>query len=367
MKDPLVTVLINNYNYAEFIAAAIESALAQTYRPLEVVVVDDGSLDASRNVISKYDGEIVSIYKENGGQASAFNMGFNESTGDIVRFLDADDILISTSVETVVEAFSRHPSAGMIQCRVEVADAKGDPLGIFIPPAYVRMPTGDLRGRPADVSNTSWWTPTSGISVSSAVLVRVLPLPENLYRISADLGLALASALSAPVVSLDAIGAYYRSHGRNFYNRGKLDSKRIREDLRHGSERQRHLHQFAQQAGVEGYPESPDATLDTVFLIKRLLAAKLGSAGDRLEGDTPLSVARQGARVAFRRPDVGPIMKIALVFWFALIAVLPRSMARRLAEKTLFQQNRRRLSRAFATASEALGLRKQSQQQRIAP
>jgi len=356
----LVTVLINNYNYARYLGAAIESALAQTYRPVEVVVVDDGSVDDSRSVISGYGDAILPVYKENGGQASAFNVGFAESRGEIVRFLDADDVLTHSSVEEVAEAFCQHPDAGMVQCRVEVADAAGTPLGVFIPPAYVRMPTGDLRLRTNDLNNASWWASTSGISVASTVLKRVLPLPEDLYPISADHGLALASALCAPVVSLEMTGAYYRSHGRNSYNRTNIEANRIRDDVRRLVDCQRYLRQFAERVGVEDYPEDPYTAPDSLFLIQRLLAVKLGAANDRLPGDTLRGVTWKGLSAAFRRPDVGGMIKLLHVGWFALVAVLPRPLARRLANRTLFQQNRARVSKLVGKASETARTRRKA-------
>src|SRR5215217_1250210 len=91
--EPFVSVVVNNYNYGRFLGEAIDSALAQTYPRTEVVVVDDGSTDDSCSVIAGYDGRVVPVLKENGGQASAFNAGFAASRGDIVIFLDADDYL----------------------------------------------------------------------------------------------------------------------------------------------------------------------------------------------------------------------------------------------------------------------------------
>ncbi|MBA3924582.1 MAG: glycosyltransferase, partial [Nostocaceae cyanobacterium] len=88
---PLVSILINNYNYERFLREAIDSASLQTYSPVEVVVVDDGSGDNSRELIASYGEQIVSVFKQNGGQASAFNAGFAASHGEIVCFLDADD------------------------------------------------------------------------------------------------------------------------------------------------------------------------------------------------------------------------------------------------------------------------------------
>src|SRR5215212_9115311 len=101
----LASVVVNNFNYERFVAGAIESALEQTYGATEVVVVDDGSTDASREVIERYDGRVVSVFKDNGGQGSAFNAGFRASRGDVVLYLDADDMLLPAAVARAMERF----------------------------------------------------------------------------------------------------------------------------------------------------------------------------------------------------------------------------------------------------------------------
>src|SRR5262245_61685550 len=93
-KEPLVSIIINNYNYGRFLEEAINSALDQTYRKTEVIVVDDGSTDNSRQVIADHNDQIITVLKDNGGQASAFNAGFIRSHGEIIIFLDSDDILL---------------------------------------------------------------------------------------------------------------------------------------------------------------------------------------------------------------------------------------------------------------------------------
>src|SRR5438128_12254393 len=90
---PAVDIVVNNYNYGRFLREAIESALAQAYEHVSVIVVDDGSTDDSREVIATFGDRIVPVLKENGGQASACNAGFAHSKGDIVVFRDADDVL----------------------------------------------------------------------------------------------------------------------------------------------------------------------------------------------------------------------------------------------------------------------------------
>ena len=105
MPKPFVSVVINNYNYERFVGDAISSALNQTYAPMEVIVVDDGSSDGSRSVIEGFAREIVIVSKSNGGQASAFNAGFAKSSGEIICLLDADDVLLPNKVEKIVDAY----------------------------------------------------------------------------------------------------------------------------------------------------------------------------------------------------------------------------------------------------------------------
>jgi len=81
VNQPLVSIIINNYNYARFLRDAIDSALNQTYDRTETIVVDDGSTDNSREIIAGYGDRIIPVLKENGGQNSAFDAGFAASAG----------------------------------------------------------------------------------------------------------------------------------------------------------------------------------------------------------------------------------------------------------------------------------------------
>jgi glycosyltransferase involved in cell wall biosynthesis len=110
-NNPLVSILINNYNYGRFLGEAIESALSQTYRPVEIIVVDDGSTDNSRKIIAQYGNRIIPILKENGGQASAFNAGFAASRGEIICFLDADDEYLPGKISEVTRIFNKFPES----------------------------------------------------------------------------------------------------------------------------------------------------------------------------------------------------------------------------------------------------------------
>lgn len=105
IDQPIVSILINNYNYEGFVSQAINSALAQTYSNVEVIVVDDGSIDNSREIIAGYGDRIITVFKENGGQASALNAGFAVCKGEIICLLDADDLFLPERVSEVVKLF----------------------------------------------------------------------------------------------------------------------------------------------------------------------------------------------------------------------------------------------------------------------
>jgi glycosyltransferase involved in cell wall biosynthesis len=129
-RQPLVSIIINNYNYERFVAHAIESALQQAYSQVEVIVVDDGSIDHSREIIQGYHGRIIPILKENGGQASALNAGFAVSHGEVIVFLDADDLLLPTMVNDVVDVFLSKSGIIRVQYRMAVIDEYNRRTGV---------------------------------------------------------------------------------------------------------------------------------------------------------------------------------------------------------------------------------------------
>lgn len=126
---PAVSVVIPTYNYARFIERAIVSVLAQTHRPAEVIVVDDGSTDETAGVVERYEPRVRYLRQENSGVSAARNAGVNASTGELVAFLDADDEWVPNKLELQVEALTGRPEAGLVACGVEEIDVDGRPLG----------------------------------------------------------------------------------------------------------------------------------------------------------------------------------------------------------------------------------------------
>src|SRR5829696_9577371 len=215
---PLVSLIISNYNLERFLEGAIDSALDQTYSNVEVIVVDDGSTDDSRRIIAGYGKRIVAVLKVNGGQASACNVGFRASKGEMVIFLDADDMLLPATVQRVVAAFQSKLGVAKVQYRLQVVISSAKPTGEFRPASASPMPSGDMRQSLIEHGSYTWPS-TSGNAFAAVVLRRIMPIPENVYRGMPDIYLCYLSALFGQVISLEKPGALYRVHGANNHYR----------------------------------------------------------------------------------------------------------------------------------------------------
>lgn len=213
MNKPLASIIITNYNYGRFLPEAIDSVLNQNYQPVEVIVVDDGSTDDSQQIIANYGEQIIPLLKENGGQGSAFNAGFAKSRGEVVCFLDADDVLLPSAIATAVELL-RAPNIVQVHWPLCAIDADGKPLGKFIPDQP--LPEGDLRDARLEGSIDSHvFSPTSGNAWSRSYLERILPLPDIHYGLNADSYLAFLSPFFGSIKRIAEYQALYRIHGHN--------------------------------------------------------------------------------------------------------------------------------------------------------
>ncbi len=122
---PLVTVVIPSYNSARYLPEAINSVLAQTYQPIEIVVVDDGSTDNTAEVVATYGGKITYIKQENRGLSAARNTGILSSSGQYIVFLDSDDFLLPDMVELMVRALEDCPECGAAYGGYLIVDEDG--------------------------------------------------------------------------------------------------------------------------------------------------------------------------------------------------------------------------------------------------
>ncbi len=113
----LVSIIIPVYNAQKYIKETIESALNQTYKNIEIIVVDDGSIDETAAIVESFQNpRIVYIYQENQGQSSARNTGIRKAKGTYIAFLDADDLFLPRKIEEQVSFLENHPDCGLCYC-----------------------------------------------------------------------------------------------------------------------------------------------------------------------------------------------------------------------------------------------------------
>jgi glycosyltransferase involved in cell wall biosynthesis len=118
MSHTLISVVIPAYNRQAYIGEAIESVLAQQHRPIEIIVVDDGSDDHTAGVVARYD-DVLYIRRGHGGAAAARNTGVERAHGDLLAFLDSDDRWLADKLERQLAARSRRPDAEIVLGCVE--------------------------------------------------------------------------------------------------------------------------------------------------------------------------------------------------------------------------------------------------------
>lgn len=120
-----VSVIIPAYNYGHYVGEAVESALNQNIPELEVIVIDDGSTDNTKDVLEKYISQIKYMYQPNRGLPAARNAGICAASGDYIAFLDADDRWLSNKLQLQMEQFVKHPKVGLIYSDAYILSDKG--------------------------------------------------------------------------------------------------------------------------------------------------------------------------------------------------------------------------------------------------
>lgn len=224
-----VSVVIDNYDNARLLSAAVDSALAQTHPDVEVVVVDDGSPDGSVTVMRGYGNRIVPVHQANAGQAAALNAGIARATGEAVILLDSDDVLAPTAAATAA-AMLTDPAVARVQWPMTVIDANGHPTGGRV---CEDLEAGDLADRVlADGPFGYGWSSTSGNAWSRQVLDRVLPIPEGPFRLCPDIYLSTI----VPLYGRTRVVASQSSWRTHEHNRSR-PMRRFDERLQTGVER----------------------------------------------------------------------------------------------------------------------------------
>jgi glycosyltransferase involved in cell wall biosynthesis len=208
-----VTAAITTYNRARLVVEAVESVLAQTFTDFELLVIDDGSTDDTRERLAPYASRIVYVAQENRGRAGARNTALERAGGGYIGFLDSDDLWLSDKLERQVPLLDRDSQVGLVHGPVEMIDDAGNSL-----PEQTRA--HQAIAERAHRSGTSYAAYCSDcVCLTSATLMRVDALRalggyDTSFAALEDLDLYLRLAAGWKIEYMsDAPLAKYRSHG----------------------------------------------------------------------------------------------------------------------------------------------------------
>ena len=227
-----LSVIIANYNYRDFIGAAIDSALAIDWPDKEIIVVDDASTDDSKNVIDGFRGKVAAYFRPKSYQLGAHIFGFEQSTGDVVIFLDADDLLEPDVMLEVAKVW--RPGVSKVQYRMNVIDATGTQLGSAIPQF---PPNDDAEKLRRTFLRTMTYTtpPGSGNAYARDFVRRAFAMAPTTIRESDAVLLTLAPMMGV-ILTIRRPLARYRIHATNTWGMRSLDAARFRSRLRQDAE-----------------------------------------------------------------------------------------------------------------------------------
>ena len=288
MRKPTISVLIDTFNYGQYVEQAIESAIGQDFpaSEREILVVDDGSTDDTVERIRKFGKAITYFRKPNGGQASAFNFGLRYARGKYVALLDADDYWLPGKLARIAEEFERNPDAGMVyHAYCEWIASKG-----IFREAKLPLVSGFLPANHDELLKYVLY-PTSFLAFRRSAIDLLLPIPEEL-TIQADAFLSALVIFVAPVVAVTDRLAVYRIHSTNlFANGGKADARRRELRMRTRAALVKAMRSWLDERAYE---------LERPELYELFKQWELTQEGDEFELETPgrLKIARHLVRYA---------------------------------------------------------------------
>jgi glycosyltransferase involved in cell wall biosynthesis len=238
------SILINNYNYGRFLAKAIDSAFAQTWPQVQIVVIDDGSTDNSREIAQSYSGDnYLVLAKDNGGQNSCIALGLRHATGDYTIVLDSDDWLAPDACETIARAIGRSaPNAVMY--RLEKVDTQDRSVGAFPNFPFEARNQRDYIAKNGFVP----CSPTSGNAYRTSFLRTAFAFVKE-GTFSSDGYLAAAAGWTERVVCLQDRLGFYLVHGANASTAAGMDRRRRYANNNYALDHHRHLFSYLSAQG----------------------------------------------------------------------------------------------------------------------
>ena len=322
-SKPLVSIIINNYNYERFLPEAIDSAINQSYANTEVIVVDDCSTDNSRDVIASYGDKITPVYhQENGKQAAAFNSGFAISKGEIIIFLDADDYLFPNAVESIVSVWK--PNLAKVHYRLAVVDSNRESLGFSYPQGGTKLSSGEVWRTILEVGGYGS-VATSGNALNRKALEEVFPISDE-YKLTADDYLSMLIPFYGEIIGIEEPLAAYRIHNSNQWALATLTAERFQRFVRHDLQ---NYHLLVQKANELGYELPKDLEQRNIGrLWSRMASLRLDPQNHLVPDDKPLPLVYKGIRSLWKYSDHTWYKKLLFSLWFIWVGLMPLPLAK---------------------------------------
>ena len=319
-----LSIIIANYNYRDFVGAAIESALAVDWADKEVIVVDDASTDDSRSVIDRFQGKVAAYFRPKSNQLGAHMFGFEQSTGDIIIFLDADDLLEPDVMQEVAKLW--RPGVSKVQYRMNLIDATGTQLGSALP----QFPPND---NPEELRRTFLRTmayttpPGSGNAYSRDFVRKVFAFGPTIPQ--SDAVLLTIAPILGDVLTIRKPLARLRIHDASWGSMMRsLNPAKLRQLLHQDIQRAHLLATVCRQMGL---PVSRDP-LERSFhhLQYRLASYLVEPSAHPFPEDTKSSLVFRLMSAVAKSSQMSPRDRAILLAWTISCALAPRHYRRNL-------------------------------------
>jgi glycosyltransferase involved in cell wall biosynthesis len=229
---PQVSVLIDTYNHERFIERAITSVLEQDMPMdgVEILIVDDGSTDRTPDIVRRFEPRVRLIRKPNGGQASAFNLGFAQAHGEILVTLDGDDWWAKEKLRRVLETLEANPAVGFVGHGFYEEYSDGRCNGLILPGSSYLLDLASLQNAEL-FRHLAAFFGTSRMTIRKPVLDQILPIPEELTIEADEYIFTLAPAIR-PAIILNEPLCYYGIHSANLFQFGKFEPGKARRKMK---------------------------------------------------------------------------------------------------------------------------------------
>jgi glycosyltransferase involved in cell wall biosynthesis len=324
--QPLLSVLITNFNYGRYLPESVGSALALDYEPKEIVIIDDGSTDDSARYLERFEKESgVRVFRiANRGHVRATEYGLAQVRGDLIYTLDADDVVLPNMMQSVLRVW--RDGVSKVQFQLESTDENLNGVG-YIDPEFREDYSPDAARREFAAYGGYVSTASSGNVYARKYIETIRPLDSSVFH-NADAALNSVAPLYGDVISLRERLGLYRRHGSNQMGAVAFN---VRAYQRMAEECYTAAAFVREHCARMKFPFDPEGYLNRERLKVRLLSLKLAPETHAVRDDRLFVLYGKALRSIYADHHLGNFHRAALALWTTAFVLSPRPLAYRLA------------------------------------